>query len=69
MFKTVFLQKMSITSKHYLTTDFSLTSANNSELSTFIPVSLKSIVTVELTAQNAGQLKFDLKTHANKFIL
>ena len=45
MFKTAFLQKMSILSK-----------PQASEVSSFISASLKSIVTVELAEQLAGQI-------------
>ena len=51
MFKTAFLQRMSITSKP-LTTDFSLNPGNNPQRSE----GLKAIVTVELAAQNVGQI-------------
>ena len=55
MSKTEFLQKMSISSKPY---DRFLSNFNKlaSELFNFISASLKSIVTVELAAQNAGQI-------------
>jgi len=52
MFKTAFLQKMSIISKPYDRFFFFFFS----ELSSFISASLKSIVTVELAAQKAGQI-------------
>ena len=52
MFKAEFLQKMSKPSKLYRC-NFS---KQASELSSFISASLKSIVTGELAAQNAGQI-------------
>ena len=55
MFKTTFLQKMSIISKPE-DRFFSNFSKYASELSSFISASLKSIVTVELAAQIAGQI-------------
>ena len=55
MFKTAFLHKKSITGKLY-DIFFSNFSKWVSELSSFISASLKSIVTVELAAQNAGQI-------------
>ena len=55
MFKTDFLQKkMSKTSKLYDRFFFSDFSKKVSELPSFISACLKSIVTVELAAQNAG---------------
>ena len=57
MFKTPFLQKMSITWKTLDDRFFSSFSIYASELSSFISASLKSIVTVELAAQTAGQIK------------
>ena len=55
MFKTEFLQKMSATSKPY-NRFFSNFRKLASELSSFISASLKPIVTVELAAQNDGQI-------------
>ena len=52
MFKTAFLQKMSIISKPY----DRFFSNFGSELSRLMCASLKSIVTVELAAQIAGQI-------------
>ena len=51
------------------TTDFSLISENKpqSSLTSFISASLKAIVTVELAAQNAGQI-ITLKCYANIFV-
>ena len=55
MLKIAFLPKMSVTLKPF-DRFISKFSKQASELSSFISASLKSIVTVELTAQNAGQI-------------
>ena len=55
MFKTAFLQEMSIISKPY-DRFFSNFGKKASELFSFISASLKSIVTLELAAQIADQI-------------
>ena len=55
MFKTEFLQKKCQNTPKLYDRFFSLTSVNKSQSSrSFISACLKSIVTVELAAQNAG---------------
>ena len=55
MFKTAFLQKNVNNLKSYRRF-FPNYRKQASELSSFIPASLKSVATIQLAAQNAGQI-------------